>query len=142
MIGKPKWFTRRKYGGWGICPKSWQGWAYIMVFLIPFAIFQSLPFWSIEVRVIATAIWLIIIAADTIDISLKMKKDERDKVHEAIAERNALWIMIPLLAVGFAYKMAASAVTGRIEIDYWIAAALILGLAAKAITNIYLDRKD
>jgi len=27
MIGNPEWFQRRKYGGWGIFPKTWQGWA-------------------------------------------------------------------------------------------------------------------
>ena len=31
MIGKPSWFQRRKYGGWGLFPRVWQGWAYLVV---------------------------------------------------------------------------------------------------------------
>ena len=28
MIGNPKWFNLRKYGGWGITPKTKQGYIY------------------------------------------------------------------------------------------------------------------
>lgn len=28
MFGKPEWFTYR-LAGWGIAPKTWQGWVYV-----------------------------------------------------------------------------------------------------------------
>jgi len=54
MIGKPEWFKRRKYGGWGIFPKTWQGWVYIAAIIIPFMVFNALPFWSEKTKMIVT----------------------------------------------------------------------------------------
>lgn len=31
MIAQKEWFGRRKYTGWGVTPKTWQGWVYIAV---------------------------------------------------------------------------------------------------------------
>lgn len=38
MIARADWFRRRKYGGWGVSPRTWQGWAYIVAILLPFII--------------------------------------------------------------------------------------------------------
>ena len=142
MIGKPEWFQRRKYGGWGIFPKTWQGWAYIAAMLVPFAVLQFFTFWSAKTRTIITVVWLLIFCIDTITIMVKMKKDEREREHEAIAERNALWVMIALLAIGVAYQAASSAVKGPSPyVDPVIIIALVGGLLAKAITNVYMERK-
>ncbi len=142
MIGKPEWFTRRKYGGWGLFPKTWQGYVYIAAFIIPFVILQALTFWTFEVRLVITIVWLLILAADTIDIMVRLKRDERERIHEAIAERNALWAIIIILAGGLAYQISQSAVQQKIAFDPVIAAALIAGLIIKAISNIYLDRRN
>ena len=142
MIGKPDWFKRRKYLGWGVFPITWQGWVYVVAMLVPFAIFQALPFWSIKTRTIATAIWVLIILVDVTDIMLRMKKDEREAMHEAISERNALWAIIAVLVIGVLYQLVTSTINQKPAIDPIIAIALGVGLAAKAISNIYLDRKD
>ena len=68
--------------------------------------------------------------------------DERERVHEAIAERNAMWVMVAALVAGFAYRAAQASVAGQVYVDPVILVALGAGLAAKAITNIYLDRRD
>ena len=34
MIGKSEWFNLRKYGGWGINPKTWQGYIYALLITI------------------------------------------------------------------------------------------------------------
>ena len=68
MIGKAEWFKRRKYGGWGITPKTWQGWLYIAVMLVPFMIFQSLPFWDEKTRMVITFGWIAILVIDVFDI--------------------------------------------------------------------------
>ena len=35
MIAKPEWFNQRKYSGWGVTPRSWQGWAYTLAIIVP-----------------------------------------------------------------------------------------------------------
>lgn len=143
MIGKPEWFKRRKYGGWGIYPRTWQGWVYIAAVIVPFMIFNALPFWSEKTRMIVTLIWLAFLAIDISHIMIKMKKDERERLHEAIAERNALWVMIAVIVIGLGYQTArASVLQDFSNVDWFLAAALIAAVIAKSITNIYLDRKD
>ena len=142
MIGKPEWFTRRKYGGWGIMPKTWQGWVYVAVIIIPFSVFNVLPFWSVKVRMIVTLAWALFLLIDVTHIMINMPKDEREKKHEAIAERNALWIVLLVLIVGIGYQIARTAITRTMQVDYFIIAAVFAGLITKGITNIYLDKRD
>lgn len=142
MIGKPEWFSRRKYTGWGVTPKTWQGWLYMALVIIPFAIFQALPFWNNTSRIAVTAIWIIFLIIDIIDIMIRMKKDEREKKHEAVAERNALWVIMLILVMGLFYQIMSSSLNNNLIFDPIIAIALIGAVLAKAISNIYLDTKD
>ncbi|MFA6603448.1 MAG: hypothetical protein WCT10_01245 [Patescibacteria group bacterium] len=143
MLGKPEWFQRRKYGGWGYCPKSWQGWVYVAAIVAPIFLIQYLPFGGAEEwRFAALFIWGAIITADAIHIMANMTKDERERAHEALAERNALWAMIIALCAGVGYQAAAGIVRGEFTVDPVILAALFAGVIAKAATNIYLDRKN
>lgn len=141
MIAKQGWFGRRKYMGWGAFPKTWQGWLYISVLILPF-ILMSLLNASAQTQLIISIVWGAIVVIAMIDIMASLRTDEREKIHEAIAERNALWIMLLILAVGVAYQTAAGIVKDAIEIDPVIIAALVGGLLVKAISNIYLDKKD
>ena len=141
MIGKPEWFTRRKYGGWGLFPTKWQGWLYILIalgflFSIQYLVVDS------TTRLIATGVWALLFIVDFIDLMFHLKNDEREKIHEAIAERNALWVIVLALAIAVGYQIASSTSRGHTQFDYWILIAIGLGLVAKATTNIYLDRKD
>ncbi len=43
MLGKPEWFERRKYSGWGLTPKTWQGWAYIALMALPVLVMPVIP---------------------------------------------------------------------------------------------------
>ena len=44
MFGKPEWFAKKKLG-WGLRPKSWQGWVYTLIWaaviIAPSMYFQS-----------------------------------------------------------------------------------------------------
>ena len=142
MLGKPQWFQRRKYAGWGIYPKTYQGWLYLLVLVAGFLLIQFINWPGDNTSVILMLIWAGIFVLDTLDIMIRMPRDERDRIHEALAERNALWVMIASLVLGIAYRAAQSAVYGKIYIDPIIIMALLAGLVAKAITNIYFDRKD
>lgn len=142
MLGKPQWFQRRKYAGWGIYPKTYQGWLYLFILVAGLVLIQLINWPGNNTAVILMSIWAGVFVIDTIDIMIRMPRDERDLIHEAIAERNALWVMIIALVIGIAYRTAQNVVRGEIYIDPVIIIALFAGLAAKAVTNLYLDKKD
>jgi hypothetical protein len=141
MIGKPIWFRRRKYSGWGFTPVTWEGWVYTLIAILPLILLTSVSPIT-QTRMILIVIWALIVCFDFIDIILHLPKDERDMIHEAIAERNALWVIITVLAFGVAYQVGSGAVMGVVKVDPVIVVAIIAGLFAKIISNIYLDRKN
>jgi UDP-N-acetylmuramyl pentapeptide phosphotransferase/UDP-N-acetylglucosamine-1-phosphate transferase len=141
MIGKKEWFTRRKYTGWGLTPSTWQGWVYTAVMVAPLVV---MSFLQVNETVLAVIIvWFIIFAVDITDIMIHVPKDERDALHEAIAERNALWAMIAVLTAGVGYQAATTIAEGK---DAWVDPVILVALAgaliAKAATNWYLDKHD
>ncbi|MBN2567729.1 hypothetical protein JXB02_06630 [Candidatus Woesearchaeota archaeon] len=140
MIGRPEWFTRRKYGGWGLYPKTWQGWAYIAAFMVPFIIFQALPYWDVTTRTAVTVGWLALLMLDTFHIMARLKKDEREYRIEAIAERNAAYAMVGFIIIGILWQLASSSLRQAPEVDWFLIAALFGGLIAKAISNLVLER--
>jgi cobalamin synthase len=142
MIGKTEWFARRKYTGWGLTPKTWQGWIYIVAMIAPLIVFQAMPQWSTEIRVAVTFMWFAVFGADVLDIMIHLKIDEREKLHEALAERNAAWFMVVVLAVGLAYELTANATVGRIYVNPFIAIALFGALVIKAFSNAYLEKNS
>jgi cobalamin synthase len=144
MIGKAKWFTRRKYLGWGLMPITWQGWAYTAVMVLPLVV---MPFFQVnEITLGLIVAWFVVFGLDMILIMAKVPRDERDAFHEAIAERNALWAIVCTLAVGTAFVIAQETARGADPFSNpavsVILAAIIAGLIVKAITNIYLDKND
>jgi len=142
MIGKKEWFKRRKYGGWGIFPKTWQGWIYIAVIIALFVIIQMLPFVDEKNNMIATIVLAILVIADTFEIMIHIPMDERERDHEAKSERNALWTMLAILIAGILYQAISSTINKTVEVDPVIITALLGAVIVKAITNIYLERKN
>ena len=140
MIGRPGWFQRRKYGGWGITPATWQGWIYITLALGIFIAFQAMPFWSNQIRMIATLIWAGFLLVDVTHIMITLKKDEREHQIEAIAERNAAWFMAIILVIGVLYQVISSAVTKQVQIDWFLVAALLGGTIVKTVSNMHFER--
>jgi len=141
MIGKAEWFKIRKYGGWGITPVNKNGWWYIAGITLPMIIFQSLPWWSEEIRTVVTMIWAGIISIDVLDIMVHLKKDEREVLHEAIAERNAAWWMVTVIVIGFLVKTLERAVNGEVYFDPILATALLGAALIKSLSHWYLRNK-
>ncbi len=141
MIGKYEWFRRRKYTGWGFTPVTWQGWVYVAIAVLPLIVLSNLKIEG-NLQNIAMIVWGILIGIDFIDIMIHLPKDERDRMHEAMAERNALWAIMLVLGLGVAYESATSAIKGIISVDPFIIGAIFVGLFVKIISNIYLDKKD
>lgn len=135
MIAKSSWFSPRKYGGWGLTPNCWQGYTYIgvQVALLVFIGNLKLPgYWTTGLMLV----FGIIFSIDLIDIMLHLKKDERDVLHEALAERNAMWVMILVLVIGVAFQASSGQAPDPI-----IIIALVGATITKAITHWYLRDK-
>jgi len=131
MIGNSKWFNVRKYSGWGLTPNCWQGWAYIFAFIIPVALISNLNI-NPNYKNIFSLIIVGILVMDTLHMMTQIKKDEREKLHEAIADRNALWFLL--------FGLIAWAFIKQIMDPFFI--GILLGATAiRAITQIYLRDK-
>ena len=131
MIGKAKWFTIRKYTGWGLTPVTWQGWLYIAFFVAPIAITSSITIDS-NFKNIFTTVWIIAFLTDILHIMIQLKKDERERLHEAISDRNALWFMMFVLIGWVIFKQ---------DLNPIFFVALIGATLVKAATNFYLRDK-
>jgi hypothetical protein len=140
MIGKKEWFTTRKYTGWGLTPTCWQGWAYIAAIAAPMVVLQYLTIED-NIKTGLMMVWAIIFSIDVIDLMIKIKRDERDTIHEALAERNAMWFMIAALVTGLAYQAASGVIKQSINIDPVIMIALLGATVVKAITHWTLRNK-
>lgn len=141
MIGQPSWFKVRKYGGWGLTPATKEGWIYITAFIIPLVILQSVPGLSETIKFYATLAWAALLSLDVLDIMFRLKKDEREYLHEAIAERNVAWFLIFSLVVGFLYKTLTSVSSSNPVIDLYLLIPLLGAAVVKTITNLYLRDK-
>jgi len=131
MIGNPKWFNVRKYTGWGLTPNCWQGWLYIIIFIAPIAILNSISV-DQNIKNIFTSVWIGLFLVDVFHMMTQIKKDERERLHEAIADRNALWFIILVLIVWAFIKQIT---------DPFIFIALIGATVIKAATQFYLRDK-
>ncbi|WP_084126256.1 hypothetical protein [Methanothermobacter sp. CaT2] len=141
IIARPQWFGRRKYGGWGVSIKTWQGAVYLAcVFLLLVGI-QLLPL-NTTTRMYVTGAWLAFLFLDMFDVMWKVKRDEREYLHEAIAERNAAWAMMPVLVIGVFIELISSSLQGKPHIDPFILLALLAGVLAKSVTNYRLEREN
>jgi hypothetical protein len=79
MIGRPEWFTTRRYTGIGLRPKTWQGWVYIAVaiVLVIFIRWQSFWGWSMQTRNILTIAWAVVLVLDAIHIIYVLNKGKQ-----------------------------------------------------------------
>ena len=131
MIGNPKWFSPRKYTGWGLTPNCWQGWVYILAFIISIVFVSNLNIDS-KYKNIFSIIIVAILIIDILHMMSQIKKDERERLHEAITDRNALWFLLFGLITWIIIKQ----ITDPILIGILFGATVI-----KTLTQIYLKDK-
>jgi len=139
MIAKPEWFERRKYSGWGVKPRCWQGWVYTLAMIVPLVIFQAIPDWDAQVRTAGPVLWVAFILLDILPIMVTLKKDEPEYKNEAIAERNAAWLMVLVLVIGILYEIILSGMNNEFSINWFMVLALFGGVVVKAVSNYNLD---
>ncbi|MEM4196376.1 MAG: hypothetical protein QW277_04305, partial [Methanothermobacter sp.] len=140
IIARPEWFGRRKYGGWGVSVKTWQGAVYLASVLLILVAVQLLPL-NTMARIYVTAAWLVFLFLDMFDVMWKVRRDEREYLHEAVAERNAAWAMMPVLVVGIFIQLISSSLKGDPYVDPVPVIALVAGVITKSVTNYRLERE-
>ena len=138
MFAKAQWFQKRKYGGWGLTPRTWQGWVYVGGFIGVMMIIQKINFGNEQVKNIISALMVGIFVLDILRIMTQIKKDELEIQFEAVAERNASWIMVAVLTAGIIYQALIS--QGK-EIDPFLIGALIAGVVVKGLSYFILEKK-
>lgn len=138
MIGKPEWFEPRT-SGWGMRPVCWQGWVYVGCTWALVVICALTPV-DERVRLIMYASLIAFLLIDGTDIMIRMPKDERDILHEALAERNAAWFMISALVFWFLYQVLQTVLTGIVHVSWLIPIVLLCGALVKTATYWYLNR--
>ena len=144
MIGKPEWFTYRIFG-WGIRPKTWQGWVYL-------AFFAGILGFTAAVTINRAAnAWVFgivggLLMLDIIHIMTKMPKvhDERENQHQLIIERNVSFAAI-LAILGVVlfqtFQNAEIARAGGYPFDMSLMVVLGVMVVVKAASYGYLKWK-
>lgn len=140
IVARPEWFGIRKYGGWGVSIKTWQGAVYIAAVISFIVLIQLTPL-NTEQRTIITVAWLIFVFIDLFDVMWKVKKDEREYLHEAAVERNAAWAMMTILVIGILTELLYNAMQKRVYVDPFMVTALIIGAIVKSITYYKLEKE-
>ncbi len=76
MIGRPEWFKPRRHTGIGLMPTTWQGWVYLLIFLLIILFIQWDPFCYLgsRARTILTFGTVILLLVDTAHIMIQMRK--------------------------------------------------------------------
>ncbi|MFH1132925.1 MAG: hypothetical protein V1735_00375 [Nanoarchaeota archaeon] len=140
MIGKPEWFTYRIFG-WGLRPKTWQGWVYILAWLGLFGIWYVLPLEGFARQAAFIAI-LGIGILDVLVMMLQLDKvhDERQRMHQLVIERNCSYAA---LATIIGVIIVQSSQRPGLAMPFDSSLAIVLGamLLAKVLSTIYVNVK-
>ena len=142
IIAKPEWFTRRKYGGWGLGIKTWQGAVYMAAMFITLIVLLQLAGDSVETKLLVTGVWMVFLLIDVFDVMWKLKKDERERMHEAIAERNAAWGMMVVITLGIIIEIMYNVMNNSFYVNPFLVGALAVGVIIKSVSNYKLEREN
>ena len=143
MIGRPEWFTYR-LAGWGLQPRTWQGWVYVAGLCAAFALVSMLP---VPERIRDWGYYALagLALLDVLDIMIRMgaHHDERDRLHQLIIERNCSFAAIAALVGAGAFQawQHRATIGSGLPFDPWILVVLCVMAATKLGSTLYLRWK-
>lgn len=147
FIAKSEWFGRRKYTWWGLSIKTWQ-WLVYSLFMVTTIITSSSTYLIQATNGYSQYFGMFVIFIFVLDIAYAMyvlyndKIDERERLHEAISERNALWWVIVVLSLWIIYQYYFNMSEWIQAVDPVIIIALFIGLSIKALANYKLGKNN
>ena len=143
MIGKPEWFTYRIFG-WGVRPRTWQGWVYLATVGAFMGLIKFLPITN-TIRMWCFGILVGLVVLDVILIMTQLDKvhDEREKLQQMIIERNCSFAAVVALigiAAFQAFKNQHLTKNG-IPFDSPILIVIVVMGVVKIVSTWYVRRK-
>jgi len=143
MIGKPEWFTTRKFG-WGLGVKTKEGLIYIAAIIAIALILAALPIDG-TIKLAAIGIVIVVAILDTLHMMLQVysRLDEREQKHQMLAETNAAYVGVICLSLYLLYLVVDTGLRNSAPdplVIMPVAAVLILMSLAKGGTLMYLWR--
>jgi hypothetical protein len=152
MIGRPEWFTYRRFG-WGVSPRDWKGWLYVAVAALVLGFITSMSALDTTKLWIAGIIYAVFII-DIMHIMVQLPKvhDERENYHQLLIERNCSFAAIGAMLGILAYEVYQARTIRLISetnvfnpLDNPVIVSLMVILAAmfvtKVVSNIYVNMK-
>lgn len=136
LIGKAEWFDY-KIAGWGIRPKTKQGWLYCLVVVLIAIIISIIPTKNI-IKTSFLFILIILVVIDAIHIMFQLSRvqDEREQYHQLIIERGASIAGVTAIFVIFLHDFLLQNKT-----NYSLLYVLLIMSFMKLIMFIYVKRK-
>jgi hypothetical protein len=133
MIGKPEWFTYRIFG-WGIAPKTKEGWLYILLAIGIAAGIAVIPMQE-NYRIALIVGFISILLMDVVHVMIQLSKthDERENMHQLIIERNCSYAALgAIIAVAFHQSRS----TGIFDMSLMVVLGVML--FTKILSTIYV----
>jgi len=140
MIAKASWFNRRKYTGWGLMPKTWQGVLYILAVAALAVFIQSLSL-DETLKMVLLGVFLVFVLIDFLQVMAAIRLDEREQKIEAIAERNASWTMVASTGLAILYLTTVGKELKGIELMPVLIFPILAGVIVKGLSNFILERR-
>lgn len=140
MLGRPEWFTYRT-AGWGLAPRTWQGWVYILCFMAAWGLISLAPFREgVRDALSLTLIGLLVIDVISIWAAMGRHHDERERLHQLIIERNCSVAAVFAVVAAMAYQTWRATPTTADSIPFDPMLIGILGVMAvtKLVSSIWL----
>lgn len=143
MIGKPEWFTYRIFG-WGIGPRTWQGWAYLAAVAASMGLIKLLPIANaIRMWCFGSLVGLVVLDVILIMTQLDKVHDEREKLQQMIIERNCSFAAVVALIAIAAFQAFKNRHLGKSGIPFDISILIVLVVmgVTKIISTWHVRRK-
>jgi hypothetical protein len=142
LFARPEWFGRRKYTGWGVSIRTWQGGVYVGAMISLVVLLSALVDITHGYSLYVAGIVFLIFIIEMLYVMTHLNLDERERMHEAIAERNALWGIMMVLIAGVIFELIHSGLRDGAYVNPFVAGALIVGVIIKSATNFWLDKHN
>jgi hypothetical protein len=143
MLGRPEWFTYR-LAGWGLAPRTWQGWAYICGAMALWGLIRLLPLTEgVRDALSFTVVGLLVMDVISIWARMGSRHDERERLHQLMIERNCSVAAVLAVLAAMVYQTWRSAPIAGDRIPFDPVLIGILGVMAvtKLVSTLYVRAK-
>lgn len=140
MLGRPEWFTYRT-AGWGLAPRTWQGWVYILCFLAAWGLISLAPLpEDVRAKLSFTVVGLLVLDVVSIWAAMGRHHDERERLHQLIIERNCSIAAVSAVVAAMVFEAWRSAPSAGDSLPFDPMLIGILGAMAvtKLVSSIWL----